>query len=243
VLDRPLQTATAPLSSLIPAGSAAQIASGFYWGTTLTLVNKGNFSARTKVDFLDNQGNPLVLPVTFPATPGVPAVMIATLERTLAPGASLSFSSTGPVDIETVGWARLSSDGDVGGFAIFRQNVDGAQEALVPMEIGNPDAWLLWFDNTGTFASGLAVVNNTTAPASVQAIVRDEAGVQINTQPLELPGLGHVSGALSAIVGNTGGKVGSVEFRTPPGGAITVLGLRFNGVSFTTIPVMPKAVP
>ena len=190
-----MQTATAPLSSLIPAGSAAQLASGHYWETTLTLVNKGNFSARAKVEFFDNQGNPLVLPVTFPATPGVPAVMISTLERTLAAGASLSFSSTGPVDIETVGWARLSSDGDVGGFAIFRQNVDGAQEALVPMEIGNPGAWLQWFDNTGTFASGVAVVNNTVNPASIPVIVRDEAGAQIYSQPLELPGLGHVSGA------------------------------------------------
>jgi hypothetical protein len=240
VLDRPLQTATAPLSSLIPAGSAGQLASGHYWETTLTLVNKGNFSARAKVEFFDNQGNPLVLPVTFPNTPGVPAVMLSTLERTLAAGSSLSFSSTGPVDIETVGWARLSSDGDVGGFAIFRQDVDGAQEALVPMEIGNPDAWLLWFDNTGTFASGVAVVNNTVNPASVPVIVRDETGAQIYTQPLELPGLGHVSGALSNIIGNTAGRVGSVEFRTPPGGAITVLGLRFNGVSFTTIPVMHK---
>ena len=74
-------------------------------------------------------------------------------------------------------------------------------------------------------------------------IVRDETSAQIHTQTLELPGLGHVSGALSSIIGNTGGKVGSVGFRTPMGGAITVLGLRFNGVSFTTIPVMPKAVP
>jgi hypothetical protein len=60
---------------------------------------------------------------------------------------------------------------------------------------------------------------------------------------LELPGLGHISGAMTDMIGDTGAKVGSVEFRTPPGGAITVLGLRFNGVSFTTIPVMPKAVP
>ena len=49
--------------------------------------------------------------------------------------------------VETVGWAQLSTDGDVSGFAIFRQDVDGAQEALVPMEAANPDAWLLWFDN------------------------------------------------------------------------------------------------
>ena len=244
VLDRPLQTATAPPSSLLlPAGSAAQLASGHYWETTITLVNKGNSSARTKLDFFDNQGNSLVLPVTFPSTPDVPAVMLSTLERTLAPGAALSFSSTGPVAIETVGWARMSTDGDVGGFAIFRQDVDGAQEALVPMEIENPDAWLLWFDNTGTFASGMAVVNNTITPASVQAIVRDENGNQLSTQTLELPGLGHISGALSNIVGNTAGRVGSVEFRTPQNGAITVLGLRFNGVSFTTIPVMPRAVP
>jgi hypothetical protein len=58
-----------------------------------------------------------------------------------------------------------------------------------------------------------------------------------------LPGLGHVSGAMTDMIGDTGTKVGSVEFRTPPGGAIAVLGLRFNGVSFTTIPVMPRAVP
>jgi hypothetical protein len=245
VLDRPLQTATAPVSPLLlPAGSGAQLASGHYWETTLTLVNKGTSSARTKVDFFDNPGNPLALPITFPSTPGVPVVMMSTLERTLAPGASLSFSSTGPVSIETVGWARMSTDGDVGGFAIFRQDVDGAQEALVPMEIENPDAWLLWFDNTGTFASGVAVVNNTISQASIDVIVRDEAGAQVGTpQTLVLPGLGHISGALSAIVGNTAGKVGSVEFQTPQEGAITVLGLRFNGVSFTTIPVMPKAVP
>jgi hypothetical protein len=77
----------------------------------------------------------------------------------------------------------------------------------------------------------------------VQVIVRDEAGTQIHTQTLELAGLGHTSGAMTDLIGSTGGRVGSVEFRTPPGGAITVLGLRFNGVSFTTIPVMPRAVP
>ena len=239
VLDRPLQTATAPLSSLIPAGSAAQLASGNYWETIITLVNKGNLSATAKLDFFDNQGNPLVLPVTFPATPGVPAVMISTLERTLAPGASLSFSTTGPVDMGRVGWMRLSTDGDVGGFAIFRQDVNGAQEALVPMEIGSPDAWLLWFDNTGTFANGVAVVNNANTPASVQVIVRDEAGAQVHSQTIELAGMGHTSFELTSVIGNTGVKVGSLEFRTPPGGQVSVLGLRFNGVSFTTIPVMP----
>jgi hypothetical protein len=244
VLDSPTQTAMAPVSALLlPAGSGAQLASGHYWETSITLVNKGTSPARTKVDFFDNAGNPLVLPVTFPSTPGVPAVMLSTLERTLAPGASLSFSSTGPVSIETVGWARMSTDGDVDGFAIFRQDVDGAQEALVPMEIENPDAWLLWFDNTGTFASGLAVVNNSIAAASIEVIVRDEAGHQIQTQTLPLAGLGHTSGALANMIGGTANKVGSVEFRTPQGGAITVLGLRFNGVSFTTIPVMPRAVP
>jgi hypothetical protein len=206
------------------------------------LVNKGNSPARTKVDFFDNPGNPLVLPVKFPSTPSVPAATMSSLERTLAPGEALSFSSTGPDNIETVGWARMSTDGDVGGFAIFRQDVDGAQEALVPMEIVNPDAWLLWFDNTDPFVSGVAVVNNTSTPASVQVIVLDEAGAEIHTQTLELPGMGHVSGALSAIVGSTAGRVGSVEFRTPRNGAITVLGLRFNGVSFTTIPVIPRAV-
>jgi len=87
------------------------------------------------------------------------------------------------------------------------------------------------------------VVNNAITPASVQVIVRDEAGAQIHTQMLELAGTGHTSFEIASAIANTGGKVGSVEFRTPAGGCIAVLGLRFNGVSFTTIPVIPKAAP
>ena len=76
MLDRSPDAPAAPLSLLAPAGAAAQIASGNYWETTITLVNKGNFAARARLDFRDNSGNPLTLPVTFSTTPGVAAVNV-----------------------------------------------------------------------------------------------------------------------------------------------------------------------
>ena len=36
----------------------------------------------------------------------------------------------------------------------------------------------------------------------------------------------------------TSGKRGTIEFDTPPGGQISVLGLRANGPALTTLPVL-----
>ena len=234
------QTTASTTPGLRYVGSMAQLASGNYWKTTITLVNHGTAAARARLNFFNNNGGPLSLAITYPSLPPADPVLLSSVERSIEPGASFSFSTTGPDDVETVGWAQMLADGDISGFAVFRQNVHREQEAVVPLETHNSDSYVLWFNNSGDFITGLAVANNSPSAASIPVIVRDEAGNQIHTQTLELPALGHISGALTAIIGNTGGKVGSVEFRTPPGGQISVLGLRFNGISFTTIPVLDR---
>ena len=236
------QTTASTTPGLRYVGSMAQLASGNYWKTTITLVNHGTAVARARLNFFNNNGGPLLLGITYPSLPPADPVLLSSVERSIAPGASFSFSTAGPDGVETVGWAQMLTDGDISGFAVFRQKVHREQEAVVPIETYNSDSYVLWFNNSGNFITGLAVANNSTSAASIPVIVRDEAGNQIHTQTLELAGLGHISGALTAIIGNTGGKVGSVEFRTPPGGQISVLGLRFNGISFTTIPVLDRSL-
>jgi hypothetical protein len=223
------------------AGSMAQLASAGYWKTTIALFNPGPSAAQVRLNFFDNGGNPLLLPLSFPQSPSANPLLASTLDRTLNAGATLFLESTGPDTQEsTVGWAQLLTDGSVTGFAIFRQNVDREQEAVVPLETRNAGSYVLLFDNTNPFIMGVAVANNSTNAASIPVIVRDEAGNQTHTQTLDLAGLGHISGALSSIIGDTTDREGSVEFSTPPGGQISVLGLRFNGSSFTTVPVIAK---
>ena len=127
-------------------GSLAQLVSGHSWKTTITLVNHGAVASRAKLDFFDNNGEPLSLPISVPVAPQAEPVSLTTVERTLEAGASFSFYTDGPVGVETpVGWAQMYSDGDITGFAVFRQNVDREQEAVVPLETANPDCRLLWF--------------------------------------------------------------------------------------------------
>ena len=61
------------------------------------------------------------------------------------------------------------------------------------------------------------------------------------TSRLNVPAGGHTAFALSSLYPATARRRGTIEFRRPPGGAISVIGLRFNpAASFTTIPVMTK---
>jgi hypothetical protein len=176
------QTTASATPGLHYVGSMAQLASGNYWKTTITLVNRGTAAARARVDFFNNNGGPLSLAITYPSLPPADPVSLSSVERSIEPGASFSFSATGPDDVETVGWAQMLADGDISGFAVFRQNVHREQEAVVPLETHNSDCYVLWFNNSGDFITGLAVANNSTSAASIPVIVRDEAGNQIHTQ-------------------------------------------------------------
>ena len=195
ISDWVTQTVTSTTPGFRYLGSMAQLASGHYWKTTITLVNHGTATARARLNFFDNSGAPLALPITYPSLPPADPVLLTTVERSIEPGASFSFYTDGPDDVETVGWAQLFTDGDISGFSVFRQKVHREQEAVVPLETHNSDAYVLWFNNSGDFAMGVAVANNSVNPASIPVIVRDEAGNQIHTQTLELPAMGHISGS------------------------------------------------
>jgi hypothetical protein len=120
---------------------------------------------------------------------------------------------------------------------------------VVPLQSVNSSAYLVWFDNTSEFSTAIAIANVSTQPANIVVVTRDSAGNQLSTQTIALPGLGHTSFDLaipstwptSTTFAITQNALGTLEFDTPAGGQISVLGLSFNPASaFTSVPGVSK---
>jgi minor extracellular serine protease Vpr len=237
-----VEEAASVISGLAPIGSLAQIASEGTWDFTLNAVNLGASSAQARFTFADDNGNPLLLPLTFPQLPAAAGPeLAATLDRTINPNAQIVMESTGPNSVPLKGSGQLLSNGNVSAFGIFSDPTFG-WNALVPLETRNASKYILAFDNTANLTTGLAVANLAGSAANIQVIVRDDTGAVLGTASISLLALGHTSFMLNAPPAGfpaTTGKRGTIEFDTPNGGQITVLGLRAYGTAaLTTLPVL-----
>jgi YD repeat-containing protein len=224
-------------------GSIAHIATGNGWQTTFVLVNTGTTAAQVNLNFFaDVTGAPLLLPISYPQV-GPALSNASTVSQTLAAGATLVVLTDAPASNPnpTLGSAQLSTNGNVGGFVIFRYNPNG-QEAVVPLETRTASAYVLAFDNTASTATGIALNSVASLSTNVSVIVRDDTGAQLATDTLTLQANGHLSFTLvKDKYPQTGGVRGTIEFDTPTGGEIGVLGIRQPvGHTFTTLPALAK---
>jgi hypothetical protein len=140
------------------------------------------------------------------------------------------------------------TNGDINGFAVLTYTPNG-QAAAVPLETRNAASYLLAFDNTGGVSTGLAIANLAANAADVNVVIRDDAGAQIVNGSINLPARGHASVMLTDPTYGfpvTANVRGTVEFDTPVGGQIGVLGLRANvipnssGFAVTSLPVLAE---
>ena len=187
--------------------------------------------------FSGDNGNPLVVPLSFPQTGATETVSQVT--RTIQPNASLVMETMAQDALPAIqGSALLTTTGEVGGFAIFRWTTFG-QEASVPLETRNLAAYILAFDNTGGLTTGVALANISDEPAFVPVLIRDDTGTRVLSTTISLPANGHTSFLLPDKHKVTSGKRGTMEFDTPSEGQISVVGLRAkNDGTLTTIPVL-----
>jgi hypothetical protein len=158
-------------------------------------------------------------------------------------GAEVLIQSTGPASQATqVGWAQLLTNGSIGGFAVFSAPVGRTlQEAVVPLENRDPGAFILSFDNTSGYVTGVALANVAASPASVGLVIRDDTGAVLLSSAIALSAQGHTSFVLPSSYVSSAGRRGTLEFDTPANGQISVLGLRFNPTgAFSTIPALTK---
>ena len=226
------------------AGSMPHIAAEENWGTAFTLVNKSANSIQTRLNLFNDAAGPLTLPLTFPQQPSTGSILAASIDRPLAAHASLIIDANGPrtIPVQT-GSAQLAATGSVDGFAILHL-LPGAQEAAVPLETRNASSYLLAYDQTEGMVLGVALANVSAQPANVAVVIRDDSGVQIGSDVLpSLAGGGHTSFVLSVQFPVTASKRGTIEFDTPAGGQISVVGIRMTpwGASYTLTTIPPLA--
>ena len=234
------------LSGLNFSGSMPHLAAEGGWLTTFTLVNKGPSSAIARMTLLADSGNPLTVPVNLPQQPQLAgSILASSLDQTIAPDATFVMQAAGPANVAYVtGSAQLAATlppaAGVDGFAIFHFTPSN-QEAVVPMETRNASSYLLAFDNTNNVLTGVALENVSGAAASIPLVIRDDTGRVLLTPVIALPPYGHMSCVLSQApcYPATANIRGTVEFDTPVGGQISVLGIRYTPPgTLTTIPAL-----
>jgi hypothetical protein len=193
-----------------------------------------------RLNFFDDGGHPLPLPLIFADSPSADPANASTIERTLAAGASLTLKSVGSGNQATQqGWAQLVTDGSVTAFGVYGMTVeDRTQEVAVPLETRSAGTYAVWFDHTGALASGLALANLSTQTATVAVTIRDESGAVIATDSLFMPAQGHTAIVSGDRWPQTKQRRGMIEFHSAASGQISLLGLRANAFAFTAIPII-----
>jgi hypothetical protein len=91
----------------------------------------------------------------------------------------------------------------------------------------------------------LAIANASSQTATIPTVVRNDAGQQIASGNLVVMAHGHTSFMLTDIghggYSQAAGERGTIEFDTPAGGQISVLGIRATAAGIiTTIPALAK---
>jgi hypothetical protein len=245
-----------PLSSTIPVtfvvaanagfnavGSMAQLAFAGGWATIFSLVNTGTEPVQATLNFFDNNGNPLPVPLEFPQSSTTAGQPVTTTTVTVNPGAGQVIQTAGLASQTTqVGWTQLLANGSLSGFAVFQQtNGSRIQEAVVPLENRTPAGFVLWFDNTGGNATGIAVANASAQAASVPVVIRDDSGAILQSTTIQIAADGHTSFDLASTYASTANIRGTLEIDVPTGGLLSVLGIEFSPLdAFSTIPALTK---
>jgi hypothetical protein len=137
----------------------------------------------------------------------------------------------------TQGWVQVEAPEGVIGYGIFRQTLQGVnpQEGVVPFSSSSSTGAAVVFDETN-YVTAVAVLNPGSAPVTVTVVGRDESGAEIGRFQLPLNPRQRLAFVVRERPEMTTmlGKRGVLEF-SAAGGRVSVLGLRFNGLAFTSI--------
>jgi len=208
-----------------------QFVFGGAWYTGLYFSNTTNAAVSFPVNFVGDTGAPLTVPLL-----GAAAVSSKIVD--LAPGGTAILEAANTVN-QSQGWVDATLPPGVAGYAVFRQSVQGRadQEAVVPLTSESNQIADLVYDDT-QFTTGVAFLNPSDQTATVTITAYAASGAQIGTSQVLLAPhfkqsavLKNLAG-LGAIAGNRGWASFAVS-----NGAVSVLGLRFGGEAFTSIPV------
>ncbi|MBZ5635172.1 MAG: hypothetical protein LAO55_18775 [Acidobacteriia bacterium] len=221
-----LTSGSSTLQQVLP-----QFAFGGGWYSALYFTNTGTSAVSFPVNFIGDNGAPMI----------VPSVGGSSVTVNLAPRGTVMIEApnAGPL---TQGYASVLLPSGVSGYGVFRlsapQRAD--QEAVVPLAGAASTMSTMVWDDTG-FTTAAAIVNLSSVSSTIVVTARDSLGTVIGTSAVFLPGNGKAAGALRDLPGLAAmaGSRGSADFNALTGN-VAVLGLRFDGAAFTSIPTVQR---
>jgi hypothetical protein len=221
----PLSTSGGPpVTKLLP-----QLVFGGAWYSALYFTNTTDIPVSFTTSFFGNDGTPL----------NVAALGGTSVTTNLAPRgtAIIEFPN---LDSAVLGYASAALPSGVTGYGVFRQSIPNvnAQEAVVPLSINTATVSTLLFDDT-KYVTAFAVVNLSSAANTIAVTARDSQGNTLGTASLPLAANAKTSMVLNSLIPAIKGALGSVDFSVSSGN-LAVLGLRFNGLAFTSIPTSDR---
>ena len=111
----------------------------------------------------------------------------------------------------------------------------------MPLESRNASSYILAYDNTGGTGTGVSVSSTSLQAVSVPVVIRDDTGAQIGTGSIPLAANGHSAFVLGEQFPATVGMRGTLEFTTPGGAQIGVVGIRSPPAgTFTMLPALTR---
>jgi P pilus assembly chaperone PapD/pimeloyl-ACP methyl ester carboxylesterase len=229
------QSASFPLTNTSaapppPSGAPSvlpQFAFGGGWYSALYFTNPTSAAVSFPVNFVSDAGTPLV----------VPSLGGSTTQVNLAPYGTAIIEAPDAGSL-LQGYAKFALPSGVYGYGVFRQSVAGRpdQEAVVPFSDAGAISNTLTWDETN-FVTAVAIVNPSSTASTVAVTTWDENGNTIGTSSILLAPSSKTETTLRTLPGLSGmvGQRGSAQFAVSTGN-VAVLGLRFNGSAFTSIP-------
>ena len=204
------------------------IASGGGWTTTVRLTNTSNWLSLVTLKFYDPSGtnNPFFVNGNYMTEYSVGLPGNGSTDVVMSDPNSLK---TGSLEIKTVYGSGVVAQ------STYSNNLF---EATISSSIPNKDEFVMPFDNSGPYSTGLALVNYLNYPQEVFFTFYDNFGSQIHVDKLSIPAKGQTSLTLDIMFPQTKSKIGSVKVKTVRA-SLTGFGLRFNKEKsyFTTVPI------
>jgi hypothetical protein len=238
VINPDTQSSDVFLFSVTPSTTTVfavpQFVFGGAWYTALYFANTTNAAVQVQVNFYGDDGTALSVPLL-----GIGSVTSQTISLNPQSTVILEAPAGGTAG---EGWAEVTVPSGVVGYAVFRQTVPGRadQEAVVPLTPESGQTADLTYDDI-LFTTSVAFLNPSAQTVTVTIDTFDVTGVPNGTTQLILAPRAKVATVLKDLPGLSGifGNRGRVVFSVTSG-AISVLGLRFGGSAFTSIPVVHR---
>jgi hypothetical protein len=206
-----------------------QFAFGGGWYSALYFTNTTNVAVSFPVNFVADNGTAL----------RVSAIGSTSVTVSIPGGGTAIVEAPNSTQTLAEGYAWFTLPPGVSGYGVFRQSVTGKpdQEAVAPFEAGNVASSTMVWDDT-KYVTSVAIVNSGATAGTVSITLWNNDGNTVGTSSISLGAHQKTEAALRTLQGlsTMAGQRGRARFVTSEG-TIAVLGLRFDGTAFTSIPV------